>query len=403
MNVGMVLWNYFPHDVRVEKEADSLRAAGHDVSLLCLGEEDDPTRESVGGIDVHRVYPWDRFTFVQRNLARVGYTATGRHYTWGRAIDGFAAETDADALHVHDLPLVDTALWVGERRGLPVVADLHENYPEAMRQWRQGMATWDRMRGTLLNPVWRLKRREKRAVTRADATLCITLSGYDHYLAVGADPEDVHVVSNTVDLDAFDPDEVEPVEGYEDEFVVGYVGSFGPHRGLETAIDAMPELLESRPDARLLLVGSAGEEAYDEALRERCRDRGIEDRVTFTGWVDLEDVPNYIAACDVPFVVHDRNPHTATTVPHKLFQYMALRKPVLVSTVPTLARPVAEYDAGHAVDPGDTAAFADACVDLADHERYAEMSANARRAVEETYNWAHEGERLVAVYDGLRG
>ena len=195
---------------------------------------------------------------------------------------------------------------------------------------------------------------------------------------------------------------VEPVADYDDEVVVGYVGSFGPHRGLETAIDAMPELLEARPDARLLLVGSAGEEAYDEALRQRCRDRGIEDRVTFTGWVDLQDVPNYIAACDVPFVVHERNPHTATTVPHKLFQYMALRKPVLVSTVPTLARPVAEYDAGHAVDPGDTAAFADACVELGtDRERYAEMAANARRAVEERYNWARAGERLVAVYDGL--
>lgn len=97
MNVGMVLWNYFPHDVHVETEADSLRAAGHDVSLLCLGEADHPTRETVEGVEVHRVYPW------------------------GRAIDAFATEADADALHVHDLPLVDTALWVGERRDLPVV------------------------------------------------------------------------------------------------------------------------------------------------------------------------------------------------------------------------------------------------------------------------------------------
>lgn len=404
MHVGMVLRGTYPHDIRVEKEARSLLAAGHEASLCCLAREDgpEPLRESVDGVDVRRVPRRDRYSRPYRAAKTVRFLLTLTDVVWRRELDRFVRETGVDALHVHDLPLARTAQSVADEHDLPLVADLHENYPEAARQWRLGMALPRRAIQETFTPYRRLRRLERDCVRRADRVLATTPEGRVHYVEdCDADPDRVTVVSNTVDRRTYDADAV-PFGEYDGEFVVGYVGSFGPHRGLEALVDAMPALLERVPDARLLLVGAAGDASYDRALRERAAASGVDDRVTFTGWVDPDDVPRYVATCDVCAVPHAENPHTATTVPHKLFQYMASRKPVLVSDVAPLARVVRDADCGVVVPAGDEAAVAARLADLAgDADRRTRLGANGRTAVEETYNWEREGDRLAAVYRRL--
>jgi glycosyltransferase involved in cell wall biosynthesis len=403
MHIGMVLRGTFPHDIRVEKEARSLVAGGHEVSLLCLSRENgEPARERVGPIAVHRIPRRERYTPPYRTYKTVRYLLTLDDVIWRAEIDRFVDDVGVDVLHVHDLPLVRTAQSVADDRGLPLVADLHENYPEAARQWRTGMALPRRLVQTLFTPYRRLRALERDCVRAADHVLATTPEGRAHYVAdCGADPRRVSVVSNTVDLATYDT-AVDPAEGFDDEFVVSYVGSFGPHRGLEPLIDALPALVERVPNARLLLVGSAGEAAYERRLRERAAATGVGNRVTFTGWIDLEEVPRYVAASDVCTVPHAENPHTATTVPHKLFQYMASRKPVLVSEVPTLARVVNDADCGIVVPEGDHEAVAAELTTLAeDPARRKRLGTNGRVAVERTYNWKREGGRLDAVYREL--
>jgi glycosyltransferase involved in cell wall biosynthesis len=397
----MVLRGFFPHDVRVEKEARTLSAAGYDVHLLCLGRPGQRERARVGSVTVHRVHREERYDLVRRAVKTVGFLLTLRDVIWRREVSDFVDEVGVDVLHVHDLPLVRTVRGVAAERDLPVVADLHENYPEAARQWRGEMANPRRTIQRTFTPVSRLKRLEREGVQNVDRVLATTPEGRRHYLECGADPDRVHVVSNTVDLETFD-DTAAPVRGFDGEFVVAYVGSFGPHRGLETAIDAMPALVERVPHARLLLVGSAGDDAYDRRLRERADATGVGDHVTFTGWVEFADVPRYVAASDVTTVLHRDNPHTATTVPHKLFQYMALGKPVVVTDVGPLERVARTTNAGRVVPPGDGAALSDVLVALADDDglRY-ELGANGRAAVRRRYNWATDGERLLDAYEGL--
>ncbi|MFC5973875.1 glycosyltransferase family 4 protein [Halomarina salina] len=402
----MVLRGAFPHDIRVEKEARSLLAGGHEVSLCCLAREDadEPLQEDVDGVDVRRVPRVERYSLPYRTAKTARFLLTLTDVVWRRELDAFVRETGVDALHVHDLPLVRTAQSVADDHDLPLVADLHENYPEAARQWRTGMGLPRRAVQEVFTPYRRLRRLERDCVRHADHVLATTPEGRTHYVEdCDADPDRVTVVSNTVDLRTYDTD-ADPVEGYDDEFVVGYVGSFGPHRGLESLVDAMPALVERVPNARLLLVGGAGDAAYDRSLRERAAATGVDERITFTGWVDASEVPRYVATCDVCAVPHARNPHTETTVPHKLFQYMASRKPVLVSDVAPLARVVTDADCGVVVPAGDGEAVAARLTDLAgDAARRARLGTNGRAAVEKTYNWEREGGQLDRVYRRLAG
>jgi glycosyltransferase involved in cell wall biosynthesis len=393
----MVLEGTYPPDVRVRKEARAL-ADDHELSLLCLGDGDDPDRETVEDLAVRR-FEWTAQSLPARAVNRALYLFRSFAPLWYRRIDRFAADRELDVLHVHDLPLVGTAMRVADDRELRLVADLHENYPAAVRQYRAEKSRPDRLRARLLRPISRVEAAE-RAAMAADAVLTPVEEGREHYLEdCDADPDRVHVVGNTVDLSAFDLDpEPADVDG---EFVVSYVGSFGPHRGLETLVDAMPALARAVPEARLLLVGS-GSDRYERSLRERVAERGVADRVTFTGWVDFEDVPGYVAASDVCTVTHRRTEHTETTVPHKLFQYMALARPVLVTDVGPLGRVVRESDCGAVIADGDSEGAAEALTGLAeDPERARTLGVNGQRAVHARFNWARDAERLRAVYRAL--
>ncbi|PSP39510.1 glycosyltransferase WbuB [Halobacteriales archaeon QH_7_65_31] len=397
MRVGMLLRGTYPDDIRVRKEAAALQEAGHEVYLLCLaGEGVEPA--TVDGVAIERI-DWDGYRASIRALNRASYLFGSFDGIWFRRARRFAAVHGIDVLHVHDLPLVRTGLRVARSLGgIPVVADLHENYPAAMAQYRSERSLFERVRARLLRPVSRIERAEREAVREADAVVTVVEEARDHYVEdCDGDPDRVHVVSNTVDLDRIDAMEQTPVpEDVPDGFVVSYVGAFGPHRGIETLIRALPET----PDAVSLLLVGAGSEASDRRLRRLAASEGVADRVTFTGWVEFEDVPRYIAASDLATVPHRETDHTATTVPHKLFQYMALETPVLVTDVGPLGRIVRETEAGVVVPPEDSAAVAAEIAGLLGAER-TDYGENGRRAVETRYSWARDGERLRQVYDGF--
>lgn len=415
MHICMLLPERFPPDVRVEKEAATLRAAGHEITLVCRGGPAEPTFERIDGIDVQRLPVDELFAGLRGIVDGARYVATNVHPVWQREIEELASDDfpggSIDAIHVHDLPLVKTALTVGDDHDVPVVADLHENYPEAVRQihrmrgWREiARDPEDLIQRLFLSPT-RLKRLERHAVRNAERTITVCEEARAHYLRdCDADPERVKIVSNTVDLDAFDPDATEPPTGLgfdpEESFVVSYVGNFTEHRGLDTLIEGVAHLAETHSDVQLVFVGK-GNDNYVAGLERLARSLGIGDRLTLTGWVDFDDVPDYIAASDVCAVPHAATPHTETTVPHKLFQYMAMGVPVVTSDVAPLARIVTRTESGRVAPAGDGEAMGAALDDLTDPETAEECGENGRRAVERRYNWAHDGARLRTIYDEL--
>lgn len=406
----MLLSKVFPTDIRVEKEARALAEAGHDVFVLSLAAPDRPDRETIDGYTVVR-RSFDPSAAAEgfgvgeiEQKARILLFKVNSR--WREAIDAFVAAEAIDVLHVHDLPLVKTAIVAGEQHDVAIVADLHENWPEAIRQYRwddewRSLLTLENAASRVFSPIWRLKRLERYAVTNADHVITVVDEARDHYVTdCGAPRQKVSVVSNVVDLEVFDEMAVEPV-GFEDEFVLSYVGTLsGRHRGLKPVIEAVPMLRERIPNFRLLIVGSGDE--YEQELKRLTGHLDVEDAVSFVGHVPFKEVASYIAASDLCLVPHRSTGHTETTVPHKLFQYMAMEKPVLVTDIAPLRRIVHETDSGVVVPPGDPDAVADATVTLyRDPARQRELGENGRNAVEQTYNWRTEARRLVDVYETL--
>lgn len=390
MRIGMLLPNHpFPPDIRVEKEAQVLADAGHEVLLLCRGGASQPAQETVGPIRVirHRVHPG---AAALRKLDSMRFLVTMDSPSWRHAMESLVTEHGAEALHLHDLPYAPSLVAAARATGVPCVLDLHENYPAAI-------ALWGRRR---LSRMWfspaRAARLERRVVREVDRVVVVVNEARDRVVGLGADPGRVVVFGNT------EPLAMAPAEPLALDFSMGlrlvYVGGIAPHRGLDTAIAGFAVVHASRPGAVLTIVGD-GESL--ENLKRQAAELGLQDGVRFTGWLARDAAMAHIAEANIALVPHRRSAHTDATIPHKLFQYMALGRPVLVSDCAPLARVVRETGAGLVFRSGDPADLAARITELANPSVAHALADAGRAAVLDRWNLEAEAPRLVGLYDDL--
>jgi glycosyltransferase involved in cell wall biosynthesis len=391
MNIGMVLYGLdFPPDIRVEKEARTLREAGHEVFLLCSNRNDRPQREVVDGIHVTRV-PAAVPGRVPRALNSFTALTTFRSPFWARAMRLWIRDNSIEALHAHDLPGAPTVTDMGQLLRMPVVVDFHENYPAAVREWRRPTGA-----KRIFFTDQRLPALERSVVRAADRVIAVVPEAKVRFLAAGTPDHKLVVVSNTEPLSFGDEVMALPRDPrFGNDIVLLYAGGFGPHRGLEQVIGAMPQLIATGKPYRLVL---AGDGPNAEALKELARELGVDQRVEFPGWVNAAEVKALIASADVGLVPHVKSEHTETTIPHKLFQYMVSGRAVAVSDCAPLARVVEESDCGVVVRGDSPDSWAGGLRHVTDRRKAASCGRAGRAACEACYDWERDGARLVEMY-----
>ena len=88
-----------------------------------------------------------------------------------------------------------------------------------------------------------------------------------------------------------------------------------------------------------------------------------------------------------------------TNIPQKLFDFMALGMPAVLSDLPPSRPFVGDGVRALMVPPDDYSAYADAIVRLLnDPELCWKMGREGRRRVEEKYNWDRESQKLIDLY-----
>lgn len=383
-----------PNDIRVEKEAATLLSAGHEVHLLLEGKPDQPGEEIWEGIMLRRGV---RMSRPREILHRYTFNFTFRDRLWAGALDRFVRERGVEALHVHDLPLVGETVRAARRAGIPVVADLHENFPAGLQVWYTS-----RVKKKTIYNERRWTRYEREVLGKVDAVIAVIEESKARLEGIGIPGGKIFVVPNT-ESRHWEQAPVDPVilERYRDRFTLSYVGKFSTHRGLDVIVRAMPRLRREIPGVLLLLVGDRNR-PYMECLRRLVERTGVADAVELTGWQPFGRIWSYIGASDVCIVPHQRNPHTDTTIPHKIFQYMLLGKPVIVSDCTPLKRVIDDAGAGLVFRYDDPDEFASRVLELhADPDLRRRIAATGREAFFDRWNWEATSGPLVGLYEDL--
>jgi glycosyltransferase involved in cell wall biosynthesis len=391
----MFLDTDFPPDSRVENEATSLLQAGHDVYLYSLSYKSDQyEREVINGIEVHR-YPAGNLVY---KLSALAYTVPLFHRLIASGIRQFIGEVKPDVLHIHDMPLARVVINLNRRFKKTIVLDLHEDRPEIMRYYghvQRGL-------GRYLISVKKWRQVQLDLMRASDHLILVTEEAKAKYVDLGVvNDAKVTVVPNTIRPDIFlsYPDDLRVQENLEGNLIILYLGDTGLRRGTDTAVKAMPLILSQEPHVRLVLVGKNKEDGQLKALAETL---GVAKQVLFEGWQDVVKFPAYIKASDICISPLKRNPHHDTTFANKLFQYMALGKPVLVSDCPAQLRVVEDCSCGLIHEADNPESFAEkALLLLKDPQLRQKMGENALKSVQSTWNWDITGRGLLKLYERI--
>ena len=400
--MGLHVNGGFPPDIRVAKEASALVAAGADVHVLCKKRPGQPRREERLGLKIQRiVFHEDTWRYSPGKLmSLLRHLFMGRPgRQWRDAIRAFVERTRPDVLHCHDLPALPLCCSVGHDFGIPVVADLHENWPGFTITGIEHLPRWKRWLKLKHYRRWRTLERE--CLSKCSRVIVVVPEAKDRIVQdYGVEPAKVVVVSNTENDATLHSSDIDLPQVFNNCRVASYIGGIGPHRGVDTSIRAAG-ILGRKVDCFMLAVIGASKEQVPR-LKKLIAEAQAGPYVTLIERVPPDHVPGYIRASEVCLVPHNNTDHTNTTVPHKLFQYMLMERPVLVSDCPPLERIVRDADCGEVFDRGNPESMATKL-----HEMYSnsdslrQWARNGRQSALGRYNWQHDADRLVQLYGSL--
>jgi glycosyltransferase involved in cell wall biosynthesis len=241
---------------------------------------------------------------------------------------------------------------------------------------------------------------EKICVRYADHILVVVEESRRRLIGLGVPSGKISVVMNTPTIERFNgvtsgaPKST--TQKRQGNLTVIYLGLLEWPRGLETAIRAIYEVRPVLPEIKLVIIGSGRDERY---FKELTHALGLAEHIQFVGWLDYRDAIDLVAAGDIGLVPHHATASWNTTIPNKLFDYMSLGKPVIVSNAIPPERIVTEENCGVVFPEKDSRRLADAIVKLSEPGVRKELGRRGKEAVMRKYNWSADEERLFRAVE----
>ncbi len=390
----MILDAPFPPDPRVENEAVSLVKAGHDVFLFCLKYGNEKASEVINGIQVKR-YASNQLEY---KLSALAYTVPFYSILMKKKIHQFIKETNIDALHIHDIRIAAAVFNANTAFNLPVVLDLHDNMPEVMKLYPH----LQKFPGKYIITPSKWKKKEKEFIEKADKVISVSPEFLENLVErIPSVKDKLVLVPNTIRESFYKDFKVDKtiIDRYKDNFVLLYLGDTHIRRGLQTAIEAVSSLKHIIPNIKLVIVGR---NTTDVVLKQQVADLNLEKFVDFEGWQNVSLFQSYILSSAICISPLHRNLQHDVAYANKIFQYMSLAKPLLVSDATAQRRVVENNNTGLVHKDRDVEDFSDKIITLYNDEALRnELGQNGKQFIENEFSWEQTSKKLIHLYNNL--
>jgi PEP-CTERM/exosortase A-associated glycosyltransferase len=300
-----------------------------------------------------------------------------------------AKDVRPDVIQAHS-PLLNgyPALSAARQLGIPIIYEVRALWEDAAVD--QGTTAEGSARYRAIRAL------ETKLLKRVDGITTICDGLRNNLIERGIEPDKIEIVPNAVDPARFcsttaaNPALAQKL-GLEGCTVLGFIGSFYTYEGLILLIEAMPKLLKTNPDLKVLLIGGGHEERR---LRERCYQRGLGDRIVFTGRIPHQDVFAHYSLIDLCVYPRLPMPLTDLVTPLKPLEAIAAGRVVVASDVGGHLELIEDNQTGYLFKAGYLAALIErlAAV-LASREQWPQIRVNGRQMVAER-TW----RSVTAVY-----
>jgi glycosyltransferase involved in cell wall biosynthesis len=297
---------------------------------------------------------------------------------------GYAALAGMILYHTSRLPIVtDTDDWEGTGGWNSV-----NPYPKHWKQFFDFQERW--------------LPRHSAAVTVASRTLQTQVWG------MGVPPERVFYVPNCPspgltrrEVGEQDIAKVRQALGVGEAPLIMYTGHITLGDDLDLALLALKRVITVVPDARLAIVGQGEGLAR---LRARADELGIAQAVIFTGWIDHERIPAYLAAADAAIYPYRDSLINRAKCSIKILEYMSMGKAIVTHRVGQNIEYIEHGHSGILAEPGNVEEFAEGLVTvLCDRALAAELGAHAAARIHQKFNWVDRILEVERAYAAARG
>jgi glycosyltransferase involved in cell wall biosynthesis len=319
---AVLLYSYYPADPRPRRAAEALASEGVKVELVCLQrDQHELRREVINGVHVFRV-PMKRYRGGKARYVSQYAAFIVRAFTY---LAGRCLVRRYDFVHVHNMPdvLVFSAL-IPKVLGAPIVLDLHDPMPELM------MSIYDLSAEKRF--VRLLKRLESYSISFADLVLTPNKTFRELFISRGCPPEKIHIVMNSPEGDIFQPSKYVPLSptsaNGDKPFKIMYHGLIAERHGLDIALESIAKLRSVIPALEFHIFGDRT--PYMNQVEARVQHLGLQSCVRYHGYQPQHEIARSICSIDLGIIPNRRNPFTELNMPTRIFEYLAMGKPVVV-------------------------------------------------------------------------
>ena len=347
------------------KQAKSLSKAGYDVTLIAQHDKD----ETVDGVKIISLpKPRNRF---QRMIKLAFQTLR------------FAFKEKASVYHFHDPELIPVGLFL-KLFGAKVIYDAHEDYPASIRT-RDWLPAFMR---NIIAYVFDFFERISPCVF--DAVITVTEDISKRFRSGKV------VILHNYPILRYVADKVSP-KLFRIGYTVIYVGVLSKERGIREIVQSL-EYIDEKFQVKLKTVGKFDDVDFEKEIRAMA----VFSKVDFVGLVPHEEVYFHLSTADIGLICFHPVKRYQAALSTKLFEYLAVELPVIISDFPLWKEFVDKNQCGITVDSRNPKEIAKGIEFLLQHPQLMrEMGENGRKTVMQKHYWNSEERKLLKVYEEI--
>jgi glycosyltransferase involved in cell wall biosynthesis len=373
--------------MRAVKEIEVLRECGYEISVVSWIKGKYPLSETEkkDGINLYRIdlKPPER-SFFKRLFTYLKIS---------KAVRKKLTELKPDIIISHDLEMLYASVKAKKALNVPIFYDAHENWPEMVAQ---NSKFESRVFGIM----------EKRLLRHVTHSYTYGDDLKEKFNQLGFPATTLYnskSLSATPKINEHEKEKLKLQLGFKkDDFILGFAGASSLENGLKQTLDSLEKLPNN---IKFFIVGGSGRAGLLEKAQDYAKEIGVWDRVKFTGRVPSDTMLQNTATFDVGTALFQPlSANEIARIPNKIFDYMALSIPMIVSDFPNMRNIVVKKsDCGLAVNPMDIEGIAKAVLFFYDSPaNIKEKGENGRKMFEETFCWDMQKKKLMDSHEVWR-
>jgi len=384
--LAMVVFSYYPADIRVRREAEALVDTGITVDILCLRGKSEAKKEIVDGVQVYRIplqrkrsrkirYIWEYISFISLSFLFLSILYIHKRYK---------------IIHIHNMPdfLVFSSL-LPRICGSKIILDLHDPTPEVfMAKYRVGI------NHPLIKIIIKL---EKYSIKYSDVVITPNIAFRDIFIKRGCPEKKIYIVMNSPQEKFFGNDNNKLKKIDNNKFIIMYHGVLVERNGIDIALRAVHLVRNKIPN---IIFNVFGEGDFANRFLDLVKELNLNEVVNYYGQVPLNKIVSSIQAAHVGLIPNKPSIHWEHAVPTRIFEYLSQGVPVIAPRTKGI-RDYFPNDSIFFTEPGDPRRIAQVILEVYFNPEKVQRVLKKGVSIYKKYMWKYQRKNLEKIVKNL--